>query len=276
MLEQPIARQTVTLCTSDGFVIGRYELLATPRARPQAALRPGYGAGPAAGVLEPPAAPRSRRLGGATGDHRRARRCLLAAAAGLDSAATRARRGVLPQLSDAALVTGVAGIVKLAAKYAARLANFARTGRRGAVPGRARRIRAVRNAVEPAAGPELTPALAPATDKALSAALGNGLPYCYDRGRSAMRLFERPRRARRPEPPRPGPDQDVDDDWFHLLTVLPDAIHRAMAPFTPPEHREALLALLEACGGAGLVAPGGRLRLARADPRPEEVPRTAT
>ncbi len=270
--------QTVTLCAPDGFTIGRYELLAdadggVPKqhfARGTALVPPL----PFWSHLRPrdPAGSAALRV---LTDERAG--SLLSAAAGLGKAAIRelvARE--LPEITDPALVAGVAGVVRLAAKRAARLREFAtvlsgqalfpgRPRRSPASAGRSRPVVRRRSSPRRSCRPatrRCTPRWAACCRTATSAATARS-------GCSRRRPSRSPARSR---PTAAVKVKDVDVDWYQLLSVLPDAVHRAVAPFTPAEHRAALLALLDAYARSGLAAPGGRLRTLRLTADRKKVP----
>ncbi|MFJ6198163.1 hypothetical protein [Micromonospora sp. NPDC092111] len=237
----------VLLCAADGFLLGRYPLdgarstsaTGTPLLPPPAFwhfLRPRDEAGSAA-------------LRGVTDEQAGA---LLAEAAGLDTAQVRALVGRhLPQLTAAALVAGVAGVVEQAAGQVARLRALAGRGSAVEVAG-------------PAGDQQPAGAENPAADKLLAVGLSGIIQYCHCHGDSALRLIARAGAALTATGPAPadGIELDGDVDWFDALGLLPAAMYRAAAPLTTPEVRDALLALLETCARSGLVAPGSRLRRA--------------
>jgi hypothetical protein len=156
--------------------------------------------------------------------------------------------GALPQLSDAALITGVAGIVKHATRAALRLARL--TTATAAIAAEASEVRADPDADKP-------------SDKLLDAALSGLIPSCYDHGHEAVKLFTHFGAAltgREPGQPLAPLAARADLDWLETLGAVPAVMHRAVSPVTPAEHRTALLDLLEILAGTGLLAPGGRTR----------------
>ncbi|TML33188.1 MAG: hypothetical protein E6G35_00770 [Actinobacteria bacterium] len=239
--------ESVTLCTADGFPIGQYALgtVRQPFARGTATLPPL----PYWHHLRPRDPGGSAALRTLTDAQATT---LLTGALGLDRAGVRALVAqALPALTDPALLDGVAGIVKLAAKRAARLRTFATVLSGQSVYPKAKK------GAEPAPVPA-----GPASDAALTAALGDLLHYCRDRGHSGVGLVDSIASAlTAPElPTGTWLPAEVDSDWSALVKALPVAMYRAVLPQTPPEQREALLALLETYAGSGLAQRGGRVR----------------
>ncbi|GAB3143036.1 hypothetical protein GCM10027290_18720 [Micromonospora sonneratiae] len=178
----------------------------------------------------------------------------------------------LPQLTDPALIAGVAGVVRLAAGHARRLRSFA-----SALDGQAVVVPAT---VEQ--GPQLV------ADELINAAVGDLLNSCWNRRDSAARLFlllgravscapdsstaDRGWRLRTsilapedPSHPTETPESDevldrVDRDWLDLLGMLPAVLYRAASPQLTRVHRDALLELLDICVDSGLFTPGARAR----------------
>jgi len=154
----------------------------------------------------------------------------------------------LPQVSDPALLAGIAGVVKHATRAALRLA----------------RLTTATAAIAAAPAPVVLDLDADKpSDKLLDAAMRGLIPGCYDHGHEAVRLFidfgaaltgREPRMALTPLVNR------ADLDWLETLAVVPAAMHRAASPLTPVEHRDALLELLEILAGSGLLAGGSRTR----------------
>ncbi|HET8661804.1 MAG TPA: hypothetical protein VFM55_22765 [Micromonosporaceae bacterium] len=240
--------ESVTLCADDGFVIGRYDL-GQPKQKFARGTR----------QLPPllfwhhkrPRDPQGSAALRALTDERAG--ALLAGAAGLDRAGVRALIArELPELTHPALVEGVAGVVRQAAKRAATLRELSLVLSGQTIYPKSKKDR------QPTAARPVTAA----TDKALSGALKGFLPYCYDRGDSAVRLIEAAATAlTAPKPPAgKWAHSGTDTDWYELFGLLPAAMYLAAAPLTAPEHRAALLALLETYASSGLAAPGGRLR----------------
>jgi hypothetical protein len=178
-----------------------------------------------------------------------------ATAGNAENAATALVRELLPQVSDASLAAGIAGVVQQAAISAGRLAEF------GAV---------LAGQLPEQASPAVHPAEAAAAvagkpgDAVLAGAFHGLVPWCGDRGYSAVRLIETAGAVLT------GPEPDLaaalslpyaDLDWLRALFVLRAAMYRAVCPATPARYQEALLGFLEVCAGSGLLAPGGRLRL---------------
>jgi len=242
----------LVLCTEDGFVVAKF----------------GYDGGKnkfAAGtrLLPPPAhwhylrardEAGSAALRAVTDGQARE---LLDGAAGSDRAAVVALVArVLPGITSPELVAGVAGIVRQAAKHQARLAKF------GAVLA-GEPLDEPAPAVEAEAEQESTEDAGRPTDKVLAAALHGFMPYCYDRGRSAVRMLEACGAALHATT---GGNVEIgralyraDHDWLQALAALPVAMYRAVSPAIPADQREGLLGLLDAC--AGVLSAGGRLRL---------------
>lgn len=240
--------ETVTLCTEDGFVVGRYEV-----GEPKQKFARGTGTVPPVRFWhhlrprDPKGSAALRTLTDATAT------ALLTGAEGLGREAVRelvAR--TLPELTDPALLTGVAGIVKQAAKRAAVLREFATVLSGQSVYPKPAKGRPEQVAEEPAN---------PATDEALAAALRGMLRWCTTRKHSGIQLVRSVARVLTAPAVEEGRwlSGDTDVDWVDLLGHLPAAMLRAVAPGTPDEQREALLVLLEAYAESGL-APGGALR----------------
>ena len=154
----------------------------------------------------------------------------------------------LPQVSDPALRSGIAGVVKHATRAALRLARLT-TATAAITAG-------------PAA-PSTDPNADKPSDKLLDAALRGLIPSCYDHGHEAVRLFLDLGAAltgREPRLPLAPLLEDADLDWLKTLAVLPAAMYRSTSPLTPAEHRAALLDLLEILAGSGLLTGGSRTR----------------
>ncbi|MEV6924438.1 hypothetical protein AB0M46_08005 [Dactylosporangium sp. NPDC051485] len=156
-------------------------------------------------------------------------------------------RSALPGLTDPALVSGVAGVAKHAARAVLRLARL--VGETEALAGPAEQ------AADP--GAHLP------TDSQVNAALEGLIPHCYDHGREWEKVFADvgavltggvPRAPMEPWLPR------VDLDWYEALGAVPAIMLKAAAPTTPAEHRETLLTMLDVLAGSGLLAPGARTR----------------
>jgi hypothetical protein len=241
---------SITLCDSDGFTFGKYDLggerpkfaKGTPLMVPPAYwhyLRPRDAAGSAA-------------LRAITDEQ-----CgtLVTEAVGLKDDGVRALVGrAIPQLTDESLIAGVAGVVKRAAKHAAKLRELA-----GVFDGQptAAQLESAKQSKKKSGkyGAD--------TDTLLSAALYGIIRYCYSRGDSSLRLIEQAGAAlTAAQPPAGEIDLDADLDWFDALGLLPAAMYKAAAPLTTPEQRQAVLQLLETCSRSGLLAPGSRLRRA--------------
>lgn len=230
----------ITLCDADGFAIGKYK---TGTRRP--AFAEGTVLVPEAGLWHHlrPRDPAGSALLRTLPDERAGE--LLAGAAGLDADGVRdlVARSV-PEISDPSLGAGVAGIVRKAARHAARLATYA----------------AVLDG-EAAEGAE-KPATAGRADglDALYPALEGLIQYCAGGGRAGLGLIEAAAAALT------GPGgvtvtlPGTDRDWFDVFGLLPAAMYRAAAPQTPPGHREALLVMLESIARSGLAAEGSRVR----------------
>jgi len=154
----------------------------------------------------------------------------------------------LPQVSDPALLAGLAGIVKHATRAALRLARLTTATEAFAA--------------EPAAA-AIDPNADKPSDKLLNAAMSGLIPGCYDHGHEAVRLFIDLGAAltgREPRPPLAALVDRADRDWLDTLAVLPAVMYRATSPITPVEYRDALLDLLEIVAGSGLLADGSRTR----------------
>ncbi|MER7004188.1 hypothetical protein ABT297_14260 [Dactylosporangium sp. NPDC000555] len=158
-------------------------------------------------------------------------------------------REAVPQLSAEALVAGVGGVVKHAARAALRLARL--TSATEAV-----------GAHDPQAvadGPDAHLA----GDEVLDAALGGLIPHCYDHGREWVKLFADVGAAltgREPSAPLAPWLGSADLDWYSVLRVVPSIMLRAASPTTGEQHRAALLDLLEVLAGSGLLDGDGRTR----------------
>ncbi|HZN19712.1 MAG TPA: hypothetical protein VFB84_16250 [Micromonosporaceae bacterium] len=240
--------ESVTLCAGDGFVIGRYDL-----GQPKQKFARGTRQLPPLMFwhhLRPRDPQGSAALRALTDERADA---LLAGAAGLDRAGVRALIArELPELAHPALVEGVAGVVRQAAKRAATLRELSTVLGGESIYPKSKKDRK----------PTATRPATAATDAALAGALKGFLPYCYDRGDSAVRLVEAAAAAlTAPKPPTgKWAHGGTDTDWYELLGLLPAAMYLAGAPLTTPEHRAALLALLETYASSGLATPGGLLR----------------
>ncbi len=243
--------EAATVCTADGFVVGSYDLGA-----PKQKFARGTG------ILPPlsfwhhlrPRDPRGSAALRALTDERAT--ALLAGAAGLDRAGVGelvARE--LPELTHPALVAGVAGVVRQAAKRAATLAEFATVLSGQTVYPKPKKGKAPADPVGPGH-------LAGAPDAALHDALGSFMTYCIRDGHSGIRMFEAAAAALTAPEAQAGKwaHGQTDADWYDLFGVLPAAMYLAVLPSTAPEQREALLVLLDTYAASGLSAPGGRLR----------------
>lgn len=240
---------------SDGFVLGKYKMDGERSrfARGTALVPPlAYWS-----QLRPRDLDGSAALRALSGEQAIA---LLAGAAGRSGKEIRAIiPELVPQLRDESLAAGVAGVVKVAARHAAALVEF------GAIldglvtvgPG------------EPAPAEQHSDTVT--SDALLVAALEGLMPYCYQRGSSAMTLIAQAGAALT------GKADGVsmvgkadgasiigkaDVDWFDVLGALPAAMYRAAAAYTGAEHRQTLLALLATVAESGLTTPGSRLRRA--------------
>ncbi|MBV1850211.1 hypothetical protein [Catellatospora tritici] len=150
---------------------------------------------------------------------------------------------LLPEVTDAALRAGVAGVVMRAAALAVRQHRLGET-----LAGRVK---------QPAV--QVTPA--GVGDNELAEVLSGLIRYCYRRGDSAVRLLEAAGAAlTAPEVPTERVAFPGDIDWIDSLGLLRPAMARAASPFTPDDQRTALADLLAAAGRSGLTAPGSALR----------------
>ncbi|GIJ47474.1 hypothetical protein Val02_43600 [Virgisporangium aliadipatigenens] len=152
---------------------------------------------------------------------------------------------LLPEVTDTGLVDGIVGVVREAVRHDTTFRQLA-----GVLEGRP--------LVEekPAVKEEPT---RPGSDVTLQAGLQGMIPYCYNRGHSALDMFTAI-----------GPAltgavdtlslASLDRDWFDAFAALPGAMFRAVATLTHPDEREALLLFLEAVAGSGLLDGTGRLR----------------
>jgi hypothetical protein len=252
--------ESVTVCASDGFVVGRYKL---------GASRPKFARG--TGIV-PPAMfwsyLRPRDPGGSAAlrvltDERAS--ALLAGAAGLDRAGVRelvVRE--LPELTHPALVDGVAGVVQQAAKRVATLRDFASVLSGQPVFPKPKKG-------EGPAEPVAAGHLEAASDDQLYDALGSFMTYCIRRGHSGIQMFEAAATALTAVTPPAGKwaHGRTDTDWYELFGVLPVAMYLAILPATATEQREALLVLLDTYARSGLGAPGGRLRMVTLEAKKE-------
>ncbi|WP_144125898.1 hypothetical protein [Catellatospora sichuanensis] len=242
---------TLTLVDPEGLVLGEY----TPPQGPSAYAR-GTRLVPTAGywhLLRPRDEAGSAALRAVTDEECAALlgEAVEAVSAAADAAAAQealtdlvARH--LPAVTDPSLRAGIGGLVERAAAHVTRLAEL-----RDRCEGRAAATAAA-PAEQWAGGVQ---------DHVLAAALSGLMPYCYSRGDSAVRLLTGTGAAfTAAEAPTGQLDLQADDDWFDVLGVLPAVMYRAASPVTSPEHRAALLELLDVCARSGLLAPGARLR----------------
>ncbi|WP_238011797.1 hypothetical protein KZZ52_13090 [Dactylosporangium sp. AC04546] len=154
----------------------------------------------------------------------------------------------LPGLAHPALLAGVAGVVRHAARSARRLHRLTTATAEIA----ARSVAAVTD-----------PDADKPSDTLLNAALSGLIPGCYDHGHEAVRLFRLTGAALTGrEPDRPIKDvlARADVDWFDTIGALPAVLVRAVSPLTPAEHRTAILDLLEIIADSGLIVAGARFR----------------
>jgi hypothetical protein len=152
---------------------------------------------------------------------------------------------LLPGVTDPALTDGIVGVVRDAIRHGQTLRALA------AVLAGELLVQEQPVAVEEASRP--------GSDSALQAALHGMIPYCYNRGHSALDMFTAL------GPALTGTVDSMvitglDRDWFDALAVLPGAMFRAVAPLTLPEEREALLLFLETVAHSGLIGGAGRIR----------------
>ncbi|WP_432989103.1 hypothetical protein [Dactylosporangium sp. CA-233914] len=167
-----------------------------------------------------------------------------------DEPVAAAVRQVLPQLSDPALVAGVGGVVRHAARAAVRLARLTSA---------TAEIIATGAGAAAAAGADAHLA----DDEVLNDALEGLVPNCYDHGREWVRHFADGGAAltgREPRTPLADWVPRGDLDWWDTLGVLPAAMLRAASPATSAEDRGALLDALEVIAGSGLADGDGRTR----------------
>jgi hypothetical protein len=166
-----------------------------------------------------------------------------------DDAAVRAAvRGELPQVSDAALLAGVAGVVKHATRAALRLERL--TTAAAAIAEQPVEVTADPDADKP-------------SDRLLDAALSGLIPGCYDHGHEAVKLYIDLAAAltgREPRRPIDGLAAAADVDWFDALGVVPAIMLRSVSPVGQAEHRTALVDLLEIIAASGLLSGSGRTR----------------
>ncbi|UWP85045.1 hypothetical protein Dfulv_12775 [Dactylosporangium fulvum] len=157
----------------------------------------------------------------------------------------------LPGVTHPALIDGVTGIVRDTARSTSRLLRLAgATAEISALP--------VSEQTDPDADKP--------GDRLLDAALRGLIPNCYDHGHEAVRLYLHVGAAltgREPGQPIAALVAGADPDWFDAIGALPAILHRSVSLVTPPEHRAALLDLLEIMAGSGLLAAGGRVRRVR-------------
>ncbi|WP_426511682.1 hypothetical protein ACPPVO_14270 [Dactylosporangium sp. McL0621] len=182
-----------------------------------------------------------------------------------DDAVREAVRAALPELSHPALVAGVGGVVRHAARAALRLARL--TG-----------VTAEILAGGAAAAAFDDPDAHLAGDEVLNDALSGLIPGCYNHGREWVKHFTDGGAALTGGEPRGPLDAWIrggDLDWWDTLGVLPSVLLRAASPATSPEHRAALLDALEVLAASGLLDGDGRTRRLTLEPdsgRPEMAP----
>ncbi|MER7273027.1 hypothetical protein ABT369_01085 [Dactylosporangium sp. NPDC000244] len=167
-----------------------------------------------------------------------------------DEAVRDAVRAALPELSHPALLAGVGGVVRHAARAALRLARLTGVTEEILAGG-------------PAAAALQNPDAHLAADGVLNDALSGLIPSCYDHGREWVRHFMDCGAALTGGEPRtPLEDwcRNGDLDWWDTLGVLPSVLLRAASPATKPEHRAALLDALGVIAGSGLLDGAGRTR----------------
>ncbi|HET9516956.1 MAG TPA: hypothetical protein VFO77_04440, partial [Actinoplanes sp.] len=153
----------------------------------------------------------------------------------------------LPQVSDPALLDGVTGVVRQAAKLTERLAELTEQlrGAQVAAPGQA---------------PSTTDA-GPA-DPLLNDALESPIGYCYSKRCTALPWLYRVATALTATAvPTTAIDRGAaDNSWTNAFGLVSLAMVRAAAPLTTQEHRDALIALLDLVAVSGLTTVGSRLR----------------
>ncbi|MFI5909654.1 hypothetical protein [Dactylosporangium sp. NPDC051541] len=156
----------------------------------------------------------------------------------------------LPEVTDPALLTGIGGIVRHAARAALRLARLTSA-----------------TAEILAAGPATTEATGAdahrVDDRVLNDALEGLIPSCYSHGREWVRHFTDAGAVLSGGEPRTPLDTWIgngDLDWWDTIGVLPAVLLRAASPATKPEHRAALLDVLDVLAESGLLDGAGRTR----------------
>ncbi|GAA2365162.1 hypothetical protein [Dactylosporangium salmoneum] len=157
-------------------------------------------------------------------------------------------RAALPGIGDPALLAGVAGVAKHAARAVLRLARLV---------GETEAIQAAPAAQVDDPGSHLP------TDSQMNEAVQGLIPHCHGHGREWEKVFTDVGAAVTGGAPRapmeawlPG----VDLDWYDLLGAVPAIMLRAAAPTTSAEHRETLLTLLDVLAGSGLIDGEARSR----------------
>lgn len=248
----------LTICTSDGFVLGKYfsgRTTANQDAMGTALLAPvSFWS-----QLRPRDPHGSAALRAITDEQASA---LLADAAGLDQPAlVELVAARIPGLSDRRLVAGIAGVLGQAARHAATLADLA-----AVLGGRTVYPKPDKDHVVSPFAPDELPAhspLAAATDVDLYEAMDRFLPYCSRTGHRAIQMIQAAVTALA-APVLPAGEQlkhRGDVDFYRLLEFLPVAMVLAAVPTTKPAHRNALVVLLETVAASGLTSrPGARLR----------------
>ncbi|MEV0127681.1 hypothetical protein AB0H83_04355 [Dactylosporangium sp. NPDC050688] len=167
--------------------------------------------------------------------------------AGIDADTARKLVGeAFPEVGAPALVAGISGVVKQAARSTARLVALTTA-----------------TAAISAGTAQVDPDAHLPHDRVLNAALSGLIPSCYDYSHVAANLFLHVGAAllgREPERPIAPVAGTADADWFEVVGALPAVAYRTVSPLISAEHHTNLLGLLEVIAGSGLLTPGGRLR----------------
>ncbi|GAA3456274.1 hypothetical protein [Dactylosporangium matsuzakiense] len=167
-----------------------------------------------------------------------------------DEAVLAAVRPALPEITDPALLTGVGGVVRHAARAALRLARLTS-------------VTAEMLAAGPAAADATGEDAHRAGDNVVNDALDGLIPSCYNHGREWVKHFTDAAAVLIGGEPRAPLDTWIsggDLDWWDTLGVLPAVLLRVASPATKPDFRAALLDVLEVLAGSGLLDGAGRTR----------------
>ncbi|MGW4463892.1 hypothetical protein [Micromonospora sp. NPDC004704] len=156
-------------------------------------------------------------------------------------------RRAVPELTNEALVKGVAGVVRYAAERVARLRGTAEV---------------LSGTLSAAAAAPVDSDAGLVRDHDLLAALTGLVRYLYGSGTGAVRMVAAAGAALTASEPPEGTvlRPEGDRNWFSVLALVRAIMYRAVSPSVDPDRREALLALLTVFADSGLFRAGARLR----------------